>query len=248
MKQTALALSNTEGKITERILSPELRNALADHVPLDLQLRWEQRLKFGDKVWFKNPGGLDLSYWSGDRPVTAVELKWFGSRQLNDSAYDVVKLAAALSEGLVPRAYMLAGAPVDFWNQSRDGAQLFETGIVELDAHLNDFASWFAFWRTETINYPKRLPRSFLTTAKHSEPLTLLSGEQWELRLTEVSCSTGPMERIDYVPTVRPTRGSDHNDLAALHRLKKSGRLKQLLRVDSKGEFRMGEDGDIVDD
>jgi len=197
VQETAKLLTSSEPSLPEREIEDTMCKVMAaqDHaserpwtqVPISLD-GWEGRL-----------GPLDLAL-KDERGaiVAAVEIKSCGRDNLSPCAWDVVKLAQALAEGAAARAFLVAAAPRQAWQEKVPGAELFDNRNFLLNTHLRRYEGWFDFWRRDVQNFPRRLPSRWETDPLWEEVFER-GGNPWDLRLAEI-LQTGAQMVVIYAP------------------------------------------------
>lgn len=182
LAETARVPESLKEPITERVLKRCLRTSLESAglrpVPSEFSIRL---------VGWPGVGGVDVAIGPADELPTVVELKW-GSGTLYNCAWDALKLALALREAVVARAFIVAGAPVDDWSGPTLGSELFATRGWDTEAFLSDHAASFAKWRRDVKTRPVRVPDAFETGYLTTVRLTV-EGAPCEIRCGEVRAS-----------------------------------------------------------
>jgi len=194
MSAAADALGPRPGTLRERDLEEALGTSLERQGPVS-EVHRQFSLTLAD-LWEGRVGPVDLAV-VGLNPAL-VELKW---AELPACAWDCLKLAAALVKQQDARGFIVAAAPVTTWENGALGSELFSDRRWPLEDLLGQYAEWFAHWREDVANYPKRLPAAFGTNAL-AVATTEIGGEQWEIRLAEVEVADPALRRIRYVPTI----------------------------------------------
>ena len=138
-----------------------------------------------------------LEHWPGVGPIDlvderalGVELKWCRSGDaLCNAAWDIAKLATALAEGAIGKAWIAAGAPVAHWISGAPGVELFELTRHDDDILIRHYESWWRFWCKEVATRPTHLPEGFAVSETVAVRVTL-EGEPFELRAARVEVTS----------------------------------------------------------
>lgn len=194
----AMQLAKVEGPLLERHLEGALEAALGESHTVHCQ----HSLKLDG--WHGRLGPADIALTEPGSAPALIECKWGGTALWN-CAWDVVKLATAQAEGAATTGYLVAGAPTDTWGSEPEGSGLFQDRDWSLENFLARYARYFAFWREDIQNYPKRLPAAFRTDRAATVPLTQL-GVAHEIRVARVTATDRTLLPVAYAPIVAAWR------------------------------------------
>ncbi len=171
-----------------------------DEGDFERELAQRVRRKLPDGAVLTTQDEIKLRGWPGVGPVDMtlrvpgwqpflVELKW-GAGSLYNCAWDALKLATALAEGVtVATADLIAGAPQASWEKGELGAELFaETEDWDTREFLERHAENFAYWRGEVNTRPRLVPERFSVDVAEDASFPLqIDGVEWEIRSAAVT-------------------------------------------------------------
>jgi hypothetical protein len=162
-----------------------------DH-PLDLE-DWPSR------------AGVDVALTpvsaDGSRGAPALlALAWIGgTRTLDECAWDVARLAAAVARGRAAAAFLVACAPTPGWGARRPGVELFERGTLTVERlRAEPYRHHWLRAAQERRPQPARLPLAVVIQPFARLPMSL-AGDPWELRCVRISVARD-VEWIDVAP------------------------------------------------
>jgi hypothetical protein len=129
---------------------------------------------------FPGLGGVDLTVEREEQPVALIELK-LGKDKLWNSVWDLCKLVLALRHGVGKRAFMVGGAPIEAWENEKQGPDLFEDADYKTADVLARYSNCFRLWPTA----PQRLPADIRVETLDVSPCAV-ADFKYEIRLVEV--------------------------------------------------------------
>lgn len=198
---SASAALDGREKVIERDLEEALSRELASSID-DAEVSRQGSLKL--ESWVGRLGNADISI--GEWPSRCLlELKW---GDLPACAWDTVKLATALAEGQCRSAFLVAGARSTYWQENREGAELFGSAEWGVEDLLARYARWFAFWRRDVANYPEWLAADWIVIDRSADISAglLVDDVPHQIRVAEIQIRVDARAPIDYVPMVKRRR------------------------------------------
>lgn len=161
---------------------------LAAASPGELEVRSAWPLSVAD---WPRLGSVDIAITRADGPPALVELKCgSGSDALGPCAWDLLKLATALSRGGGSAGYLLGATTRALWERPLRGAELLDSGRWDTKAIRSAYADWWRHWEKHNDPRPIRVP-SRGETVHIGTTRFELGPSSWELRLAEVRCDPG---------------------------------------------------------
>ena len=157
--------------------------------------------------WKRQPGGVDLALLDGHgRARALMEMK---IDKLDETLWDLLKLAALSTHPHVEGAFLVCEAPAAIFNGSTDCAALFQgdatgTGRARTTSTLEMIERWRPAWKWLLEggygNHPLLAPREVLIKPSPPFPLACYPGR--EIRVVEVQAATA--DQIAFTETGWP--------------------------------------------
>jgi hypothetical protein len=177
-----------DGRSAKRAYEAELQSAVCRALRVALPIAVDPEVTVSG---FR--GGVDVAVGESPPYAGLIELKWWFDpvNQVDDSLWDLMKLAFYRKTEATARAYLITGGSPAAWSGKYPFATLWDGGTFD-PAKLWSDRAWAGRQFKPGTNCPAELPAPVITTViGEGVPIQVADSEPWGLRAVRVECGDG---------------------------------------------------------